>query len=460
MPTTTIQGSVQPEQLVGSNISLLAPAYRGQVTELLPGPGARTAGDPLPIQTAAANADAFVVAQLSVNLSPPLTVPDPQGRSPAPVPPLLIMPKRSGVEYALLQTGEDGYSNWLFPVTPNATEAIFEISPSAKQSGPDERGPVTSAMRGIVRVVGWAARPLLEMGARAFAQAWESSKRPYGLRQVVNGQLVDPNWSILSSGPVLLLVHGTFSTPEAAFGGWVGTDAFTVVAQRYSDRCLALSHPSLSASPDDNVDWMLKQLPAGLEGPVDIVCHSRGGLVARAIAAGDRPTVRRICQVGAPNVGTPLAQVKHIISFLDGHTALLSALPDSVSTIMLEALLCLVKLVVTGAVFGLPGLAAMEPEGEYLKTLGQRHLGKHRWFTIGADYQPAASVKSRFVSRAADRVVDSFFSSANDLVVPSDGCHVPGPLVEASLRLAGADVHHCNYFRDTTVHDQLNAWLQ
>jgi pimeloyl-ACP methyl ester carboxylesterase len=257
----------------------------------------------------------------------------------------------------------------------------------------------------------------------------------------------------------LLLIHGTFSTPEAGFHGWLGSDNFRAVLQRYGDRCLALAHPSISASPDENIAWMLTNLRATASGPIDIVCHSRGGLVARVLAASDQLDVRRVCQVGTPNAGTPLAHAKHLIAFLDGHSALLTKLPDSVSTIVLEGLLCVIKLVVTGAGAGLPGLSAMEPEGEYLTGLGKRRLGAKEWFTIGANYQPAMAPDSGFAQRIGDKVVDSFFGYPNDLVVPSEGCHKPGPSPTDSLRIDGADVHHCNYFSAAQVHDRLNTWL-
>ena len=463
MPTETrIQGSPRREQLVGSPIAMLAPGYRGTVKQFEAGlAGGRAAGDPLPLAAAATNADAFVVSQLNVNLDGPVPAAEDKARSGATAPPRLIVPKRTDMDYAVLQTAPNGESRWLLPASTTAEEAVFELAPTPPAtSASGKRGPVTLAIRGLVRVVAWAAAPAIGQAALAVARKWEKSRRPYGLHQLTpDGSYVAVDWPAAAAGPLLLLVHGTFSTPRAAFDGWVGSEAFRAVAERYGARCIALAHPSLSASPDDNIEWALPQIPGGRLGPIDVVCHSRGGLVARAIAASDRFDARRICQVGAPNHGTPLAQGKHMLAFLDGHTAFLTTLPDTVSTILLEGILSAVKLVAVGAAAGLPGLAAMTPDGAYLKDLGDRKLGRAQWFTIGADFRAGESSAAGLAPRVADKVADRFFEAANDLVVPSEGCHLPGPAPVESLELSGGEIHHTNYFRSPEVHARLSQWL-
>jgi pimeloyl-ACP methyl ester carboxylesterase len=461
---TPIRGAPQPEILIGSTMAVFAPGYQGVVTALDTVAGGRALGDPLPLDPAASEADVEVIKQFVVELdAPPPAVDAATGRSIGPSPPRFIVEKHPDADYAMLETDKiSGYTRWVLPEpASDESEVVFTLPPNvAPVTADGGRGPVTSAMRRIVRVVAWAAAPLLGKGALAIAQAWEKSKRPYALKLITpDGRFVAPDGANFAAGPTLLLLHGTFSTPEAGFNGWVGSDSFSTILQRYGNRCLALAHPSISASPDENVEWLLTNLPHKLPGPVDIVCHSRGGLVARVLAAGKDFAVRRVCQVGTPNGGTPLAHAKHLISFLDGHTALLTKLPDSVSMVVLEGLLCVVKLIVTGAGTGLPGLSAMEPEGTYLAQLAKRNLGAQQWFTIGANYKPGDAPDSRFTARLADKVVDHFFAGDNDLVVPSDGCHLPGPAVADSLRLRGADVHHCNYFGDAQVHERLNRWL-
>jgi hypothetical protein len=44
-------------------------------------------------------------------------------------------------------------------------------------------------------------------------------------------------------------------------------------------------------------------------------------------------------------------------------------------------------------------------------------------------------------------------------VVPSDGCHLPTATPDDSLRIAGSQTHHHNYFSSTVVRDRLATWL-
>jgi len=471
-----IQGLHQAEKLGTGGISLLAPGYTGTVAQVEAGSaGARGIGaDTLPLAEAALAADAVVVSRLRLTLKPPIAAKAAKGaRSGPAAPPRLAVAAQAGRDYAVLHTDEAGRSTWLFPAAGStAQKANFELpSPAptgAKSDG--SRGLVTSVMRSLVRVVAWATEPLIGAAAQAIAARWEGDKRPNGLWQVgAAGSLAAPRWNAWNAGPTLLLIHGTFSTPQVGFAGWVDASAFDAIAARYAGRVLTLAHPSLSASPQDNVDWLLQQLPAAaaLGGPLDVVCHSRGGLVARELAAraaaGQAPRVARVCQVGAPNLGTPLADATHWTVFLDAHTNCLTKLPDSLTTVVLEGLLCLVKIIGSGVARGLPGLAAMDPEGEAVRKLAGRSVGDTRWFTIGANYEPAANTALGFVDRVgakvSDAALDAFFGADNDMVVPAEGCHRPGPKAVESLRITGALTNHVNYFQSTEVHAKLSQWL-
>lgn len=463
MPTTKIEGKASRQPLTGSSIVLRAQGFSGTVETLTGSAGGRAVGgDPFDFDTAAKGADVSVNARLDMNLKPEGGAAGGRGGAAAVPPALILPPAEEERQYAALQTDENGMSRWVLGVPASGGETQIPLTP---REAPDKTDPgkgraaVTSAMRRIVRIVSWATAPLLNKAALAIAGHWEGKRRPYGLRQVrPDGTFIEPQWDQLSQGPALVLVHGTFSTPQAGFAGWVGTDAFASVAHRYGDRVIALAHPSLSAGPDDNIQWMLDALPTSLREPLDIVCHSRGGLVSRVFATSDRFQVRRVVQVGVPNDGTPLADDRHIVDFLDGHTSFLTKLPDNVATVVLEGALCLVKLVAKGA-GDLPGLKAMLPKGEYLGELGRRKLRAASWYTIGADYRAEAG-QSSFSRRIVDRIADKVFTTSNDLVVPSAGCHAPGAEPVESVRLQGPAVHHTNYFTHADVHSKLAAWLQ
>ena len=96
----------------------------------------------------------------------------------------------------------------------------------------------------------------------------------------------------------------------------------------------AFDHFTLSHDPRRNIEWLVDQLPPQpLE--LDVVCHSRGGLVARALAEHpvafgfdvSRVKVRRTVFVGVPNNGTALADPDHIVKMLDRLTTALNLFP-------------------------------------------------------------------------------------------------------------------------------------
>lgn len=472
MSTTLIQGLPQGERITGTTLSIRAPGHRGSVQPLQAAGGGRSGGDRLPLDAAAALADAAVLARTQIELQPPAASAA-GGRSGGGAPAALVVDARADASYALLQTDEAGITRWLYPA-PSSTpqQQVFELPPAvpAAPAGDGGRGEVTATMRRVVRVVSWLTAPIVGAGARAITSAWEGRRRPYGLLMPAPGGTWAPASAPAAAsaiaGPTLLLVHGTFSTPGEAFAGWVGTPAFDAVAARYG-RVLALAHPSLSASPAENVDWLLDALPGagGMAGPIDIVCHSRGGLVAREIAAraaeGRLPAVARVCQVGTPNLGTPLADAEHWTDFIDAYTGALVALPDTTATMLLEGVLCLVKIVGTGVSRGLPGLAAMDPAGEALAALRAAAAGT-RWFSVGASYRAGAAEQgalARLHGVAKDAALRAFFEGDNDRVVPTEGCHRPGAAVADALRLDGSTVDHCSYFRDLEVQAALARWM-
>jgi pimeloyl-ACP methyl ester carboxylesterase len=223
----------------------------------------------------------------------------------------------------------------------------------------------------------------------------------------------------------------------------------------------------VSEDIEDDIDSFREALPGGVALDVDIVCHSRGGLVSRAItaaAASEKLPLRvgRLVMVAAPNRGTPLADSRHWIDFIDRHTNLLVELPDTVSTIVLEGTLCLVKIVGSGALGGLPGLAAMEANGEALARLEKLDLGTTELHALVADFSPTAdSPLATLIRKAGDTAVDAFFGEANDLVVPTNGCFdlkdAKGfPLLpECVYQFSDGSVNHITFFSSPKVRSTL-----
>jgi hypothetical protein len=127
--TVRIRGSRAREQVPGTGITLHAPGFRGSLTQLPPGAPDDAA---LAFADAAAGVDVKLAAQLTMHLEarPPDDGPELRSRSAVATFPRLIVPRRHGIAYALLQT--DGTARLYAGAFKNKEEA----------------GPLSELMRG------------------------------------------------------------------------------------------------------------------------------------------------------------------------------------------------------------------------------------------------------------------------------------------------------------------------
>jgi hypothetical protein len=440
--TTTVRilGSRAREQVPGTSITLLAPGFRGALTQLTPGVATRAEFD-LPFVEAAACTDVMLAAQFLLQLEarPPSRATGLRSRSAMVTHPRVIVPRRHGVTYALLQTDETGVSSFLAPQPDDLSEAVFLLSVA-------RRG---ATMR-TLRVLLWPDVQSTDPGALAIVSRWERLRRPHQLAQrALTGTWQQPDWQALATGPVLLLLHDTFSTPQATFADWMDASSFEVLARAYEGRCLAFTHPTLATSIEENLDWLASSV-ASIPGPFDVVAHGRGGLLARALASDGRVPLRRVCQLGTPNQGTPLANEAHLPQFLDAHVALLARTNQRVAQGTLEGVLCLARCVAQGLRAVLPGLDALTPDSAALRARAESHAPGVEWFTVGAEFSlPAGHVDDACFT-------DGLATVPNDLVVPAQGCHATGIPVSDSLHLFG--VHHHGYFAEPGVRARMAQW--
>jgi hypothetical protein len=417
---------------------LLAPGFLGSLTQVSATDLAPVSMPDVPFAEAAEGANVMLAAHLVMNLEarPPDDGPELRSRSAVAAYPRLIVPRRNGVAYALLQTDSSGISRFVMPLARDDEEAVFPLSVA--------RGGAT---RRTLRVFMWAARPVQGPGALAVTARWERLRRP---NQLVQWGLdrtwrpVDPD--CCARGPCLLLLHDTCGTPQSSFADWLGHESSGAVLARYEGRCVAFAHPTLAAGVGDNAAWLAGLLPPGVPA-LDIIAHGRGGLVARALAADPGVAVRRGVLVGTPNYGTPLARAENLARWLDGHVAHLASMPRAGARTTLEGLLGIARFAAPGLSTRLPGLEAQEPGSETLRSLNAID-SPQRWFSIGANFESPAEAG-----------IDPLPDTPNDLVVPSDGCHLPSATPDDSLRIAGSQVHHHNYFSSPAVRDRLAAWL-
>ena len=298
-----------------------------------------------------------------------------------------------------------------------------------------------------------------------------------GLRQLGDRGL-QPLESAPRSGRILLLIHGTFSDSDTLVANFHKNPrgaAFVDWARDHYSHILTFDHPTLSASPMLNARELALLLDS-TDAEIDVVCHSRGGLVARwwlEVFDHGRPDKRRAVFVGSPLAGTGLAAPTNIrgsLSLLSnvGNAlgAASAALPFlTVLTGLFRVVTSVTSLAaktpaVDAAIALVPGLSAQSRVGNNLELISLRQgarPGAGRYFAIQSNFE-SEKLGWQFWryfrglgDRAKDNLADLVFKSENDLVVDtgsmvelSDALSIPAELV---LDFGTTDeVHHTNYF--------------
>ncbi len=385
----------------------------------------------------------------------------------------------------LLSTDENGVMSWHVAVDRDGqpdrsrggdtrTYVIRRrVEPVAADTA-ESRGLIGAIGKKLLKVIVFPLiDPILGAIGTFFVRKWEKRNRPYGLRTFTPGNYASPageilgeeSWEGLSAGKALLFVHGTFSRAHSAFGG-LDFDTMDTLYARYDNRVFAFDHPTCSEDPVQNVGWLLAQIPEAARLDVDIVCHSRGGLVSRQLARANDPRIKvdRIVFVATPNAGTILTNADYVGDFIDAYTNILQAIPDNAVTDTLEAVIAVVKQLAVATLDDLGGLQSMRPAGPYLKDLTAAIPQNPSYFAVTSDFEPGDGTPR--VLFFADKVIDKVFSSAgNDLVVPTDGVYRfgSGSLIPSGrLHVFGPRVPepvHTRFFsRDETRHAILD-WL-
>jgi hypothetical protein len=393
----------------------------------------------------------------------------------------------------VLASDEAGVMTWNFAVDEGAAAAdgavrgggprrTYLVRRYVARPEPDAagatRGLIGAVGRKILKVV--AFRLLDPIGAAVgdyFAGRWEAAKRPYRFRpfspddyQENDVRALGPaDWEVLGRGRALLMVHGTTSRAHTAFGA-LPRYVVEELYRRYDGRVFAFDHFTLSDDPRRNLDWFCQHLPEAQQLDVDIICHSRGGLVSRLLAErqqelslGSRGVrIGTVVLAAVPNGGTILADPRYMNDFVDAYTNLLNFLPTTGVVEAMEGLVTVVKQLAVGALRGLDGLQAMNPGGAFIRSLNDGPAGETRYCAIAANYEPAVP---GFRAYAMDRLTDKIFREHNDIVVPTEGVFRENgyggfPIDEKFVFEPGAGVGHTNFFAQPRVHEKLLDWLR
>ena len=350
----------------------------------------------------------------------------------------------------------------------------------------------TLAPNKIVAAVGALDRRLND----AIGPTLLSRLRP--MRRTPDGRFVLENTD--AAGPftnrTLVLVHGTFSSASSMLEEFseVGSrshrflDRATHGPTKY-DRVVFFDHPTLSVSPVINALELGRAL-AGSSGQIDVIAHSRGGLVVRwwleafgsslDVTPGSR--VRAVL-AGSPLYGTSLAapdKIQHAMSLLSNVGTFAEKTLSLVGTanpfLWVAGKLIEIMVSVTGALARTPlvdALTALVPGLAGQSAVVNNHeINRLRIGPVAVDPQYYA-ITSNFETRnpgwqfwknfrkdrAADLASSVVFPGDNDLVVDTASMTDFGV---PNLKLAGAcdygtsdTVWHGNYFRQAQTIDYI-----
>jgi pimeloyl-ACP methyl ester carboxylesterase len=265
---------------------------------------------------------------------------------------------------------------------------------------------------------------------------------------------------------VLLFVHGFASNVEKSLPRkWVA--AF---GPRY-DAVLGYNHPTITPDPIQNAAKLLEMVPPDVQLRVDVVAHSRGGLVARSLVElqpnSPRLQVEHLLTCGAPHAGTLLADSDYwdrLISI--GFTTaswLVKSSGVGLGAVFVPRLLELLLRAGSQFVLDLPGVEAMEPESLFLKQLNAPSdlAERVRYAAVVADFQPLALEHINYREALASLAAQVFMRTPNDLIVPTESMRSidePATVLPAGT-VHTANNHHFFYFEPQEVQDFAEAFL-
>jgi pimeloyl-ACP methyl ester carboxylesterase len=320
---------------------------------------------------------------------------------------------------------------------------------------------------------------------------------------------------------ILLLVHGTFVNLDGSYALLPATvpgrallrtligGKDPATGEPYYDAVVGYDHLTLSATPLENaLDLVdLLQTRTWPHAPVfDVVTTSRGSLVARCLIERVVPrmgrppgwTFRKVVMIGPANGGSELARFDNWRDLLDQLTNLTKATAKTAAFLapgaagvlkgvssVVVGVAWLVKALVYAAIEDghVPGLAALDPSGRFIKDVNNQPLPdglpeRVPYHRVTSDFEWEAdaelpylgddrNLRVRALLAAADKAVDKLFKDQpNDLVNDCPSAHVGHPALQswfdAGERLHYGPnrwIHHLNHFLQPLTLAAIARWL-
>lgn len=304
--------------------------------------------------------------------------------------------------------------------------------------------------------------------------------------------------AVKANQKILVFIHGTFSSNDHVVGAELVTsdegkklmEKLVNGAKKPYDEVLAFDHPTLSVSPMLNA-LDLSRLFANTQAQIDVICHSRGGLVTRwwleVFERSAKPG--NVVLVGSPLGGTSLADPTRLRSGVEflaniGNALGSAGMKFSGGNPFLVLSASLVKIIssftsltakvplIDAAIAMIPGLAAQSRVGNNfeLRRLRTSHDRLPNYFAVKSNFQPEEVKLWKFwkvfvdqpAMRAANAGVDFIFGRdendpleiENDLVVNTRsmtelfGTGDDAAKFKDVLNFGtNSKVHHVNYFQ-------------
>ena len=371
---------------------------------------------------------------------------------------------------------------------------VIEIPPQL----PTSTSPQTS--RGATAWVLKALRVLkfdvVEMAAREIAVAWDKKLMPepglyrYQEQLSKRGEALD-NPRVKADKPILLFLHGTFSSTLGSFGG-LPKEVWSGLSKQYGDQIFGFDHRTLSQNPIQNALELVDKLPQNAK--LHLVTHSRGGLIGEVLCRSGRKgskdkepfddadskliapheqglpeeqtlrelskrlkskniKVERFVRIACPARGTTLVSgrldrwLEVFVNVLD---KVLEPTAGTILGVVTDLLLELKKQAANP--LAIPGLAVMVPESGFIRMVNRPDVQVDvNLCVIAGDIE-----KSDILGRLAIFFTDRFYDEDHDLVVQTRAMY-GGTAHEDGFYYfhKGTEVNHFHYFSNRKTAEKI-----
>ena len=329
---------------------------------------------------------------------------------------------RAGAE---TRTGQEGTEEIQGQIRHRVSRADLALRQSGCPARPARRSLAGHCDAIVVKVGTVIAETAVDSRRPPYGARSAARKGSIGSRHRVSRQRLEPVDRLTASGGrALLFLHGTFSTTQSAFGELANSAFFDSLQSRYGDAIYGFDHFTVSVTPEQNANDLLALLPQS-PATIDVVTHSRGGLVLRnlverrqRLANGDRFVLGRAVLVACPNEGTPLATPDNWQATIGWIANLLDLFPPNPLASNASMVAHWIAWFVKRGIVAAEGLASMDVRGKQVQELQRPPKpALDRYSALVSNYE----ADGRILARALDLGLDSFFETANDLVVPTAG---------------------------------------